>query len=54
MASVLITIGVRFLEFLFFAGGIGSLLVLLLTGYEDFLMVLNRKEPEQEEPGSPE
>ncbi|MGZ4789520.1 MAG: hypothetical protein ACXVZV_03100 [Terriglobales bacterium] len=31
----LIATGIRILEFLFFAGWIGSLLVILLTGIED-------------------
>ncbi len=53
MSSLLITIGIRILEFLFFAGWIGSLLVLLLAGYEDFRTVFDHEEQEQQEPGSP-
>jgi len=44
----LVTVGIRVLEFMFFVGWIGSLLVILLSGIEDLETVF-----EKDEPGSP-
>ena len=41
----LATIGIGVLEFLFFAGWVGSALVLLLTSVEDVGTVFEREEP---------
>jgi len=42
--KLLITAGIRLLEFLFFAGWIGSLLVILLSGVEDVETVFSKDE----------
>ncbi len=44
--SEIIRIGVRSLEVLFFAGWAGSLIVLILAGFEDLRTVL-RQEPNE-------
>jgi len=45
--------GIRILEFLFFAGWIGSLLVILLSGVEDFETILSKDTPEPRPPSPP-
>jgi hypothetical protein len=49
--DLLITIAVRLLETMFVLGGIGSFLVLILTGIEDLETLFGRSE--QHEQGSP-
>ena len=46
-------IGIRVLEFLFFAGWIGSLLVILLSGIEDFETILSKETPDPRPPSPP-
>lgn len=45
--------GIRILEFLFFAGWIGSLVVILLSGVEDFETILSKDNPEPRPPSPP-
>jgi len=42
--NVLVMIGIRVLEVLFFAGWVGSAVVLLLTSIEDVETIFERKE----------
>jgi len=49
----LITTGIRILEFLFFAGWIGSFLVILLSGIEDIETVLNHNDENPRQPAPP-
>jgi len=51
--SFVISTGIRLLEFLFFAGWVGSLLVILLSGIEDVETVLGGDEPEPRPPSPP-
>ena len=51
--SYLLAAGIRILEFLFFAGWIGSLLVILLSGVEDFETILSKDEPDLRPPSPP-
>jgi hypothetical protein len=44
--SLLVTVGVRLLEAMFFIGGTGSLVVLILTGIEDLETLLGANGPE--------
>lgn len=48
----LVTAGIRIIEFLFFAGWIGSVLVIVLSGIEDFETILS-KDPVEPAPPSP-
>jgi len=48
-----IATGIRILEFMFFAGWIGSLLVILLSGVEDFETILSKDEPSTRPPSPP-
>lgn len=45
--------GIRILEFLFFAGWIGSILVILMSGVEDVETILSRDKPEPRPPSPP-
>ncbi|HVO81063.1 MAG TPA: hypothetical protein VMT28_10050 [Terriglobales bacterium] len=44
--SVFVTVGIRLLEVMFFAGGIGSAVVLILTGIEDLETLLGADDSE--------
>jgi len=49
----LIATGIRILEFMFFAGWIGSILVILLSGIEDIETVLSKEESSPRQPPMP-
>ena len=42
--NILVRIGIRIIEFLFFAGWIGSLLVILMAGVEDIETIFSGKD----------
>lgn len=44
--ELLVTIGIRLIEFLFFAGVIGSAIVVLITGVEDIETALGGSDGE--------
>lgn len=44
MEQIIVTVLVRILEGMFIIGGIGSLIVIVLTGIEDLKMLLGREE----------
>jgi hypothetical protein len=46
--ELLITLGVRLLETMFVVGGIGSLLVLILTGIEDIETLFGSDDPNRQ------
>lgn len=48
-----ITIGIRILEFLFFAGWIGSLIVILLSGIEDIETIFSKDDDSGSAPMPP-
>lgn len=46
--ELLITLGIRLLETMFVVGGIGSLLVLVLTGIEDIETLFGSDDPNRQ------
>ena len=51
--NVLLAAGIRVLEFLFFGGWIGSLLVIVLSGIEDMETIFDKNEPTSRQPSPP-
>lgn len=48
--GVFVTVGIRLLEIMFFVGGIGSFIVLILTGIEDLKTLLGADTSERHTP----